>query len=68
MRNDNPTIVPHFQQVGPQQCVVSIFPVTKQASGRLPQRYTIRVEQDALSRFRLLQATLLFYRDGTILF
>lgn len=67
MRNDNPTIVSHLQQVRPQQCAVSIFPATEQASRRLPQRCTIQAEQDALLRFRLVQATLLFYRDGTIL-
>lgn len=48
-------------------CAVSIITVAEQVQGRLAQVRSIQAEQDAPLRFHLLQATLLFYRDITIL-
>ena len=67
LQRGNIAIAAHLQQTNPQQCVVSVITVAEQVQGRLAQIHAIRSESDAPLRFRLLQATLLFYREITIL-
>ncbi len=67
LQRGNLAIAAHLQQQDPQQCAVSVITVAEQMQGRLAQIHALRSESDAPLRFRLLQATLLFYREITIL-
>ncbi|MCB0138103.1 MAG: type II toxin-antitoxin system VapC family toxin [Caldilineaceae bacterium] len=67
LQRGNPAIVTRMQGIEPTDCAVTVITQLEQVQGRLAQIHSIKQEADAPARFRLLQATIAFYRDIIVL-